>query len=107
MVQQQTHEPSAWSAAAQWLLGKTRDNLTSDKLQGEKGLGWRGRAGPLGAAHLLLRPRALLSLSCVVTSKTWKCHRAQGAQPPPQRATGDYKVRERHWFWWVGQEANS
>lgn len=44
MVQQQTHEPSAWSAAAQWLLGKTRDNLTSDKLQGEKGLGVEGQS---------------------------------------------------------------
>lgn len=54
----------------------TRGSLISDKLQGERGLEGGRRAVSLSAALLLLCPQALLSLSCVVDSKTWKCHAA-------------------------------
>lgn len=59
MVQKRTHTHMSPQPGVrlQWLLGETRDSLPLDKLQGEKGLGGRGRAGPLSAAHLLLHPR--------------------------------------------------
>lgn len=63
-----------------------------DRPQGERALG-RG-AGHLSAAPLLLQPKAGLSLSWAVASKTRKHHRARVTQPPSQRASREFSVRK-------------
>lgn len=76
-VVKEQHTSPHLAAAGQWLQGETESASPETSCRG-KGLG-EGRGGVPQCCPPAPHPQALLSLSCVVASKTWKCHRAQGA----------------------------